>query len=383
MIAMRSRVKRAAALSVDAVVSLLSPLITRRSARAVLPESPRVLVIRCDHIGDAAMATCVLRPLRTALRPSTLDVLAGPWAAEIFEQHPAVDGVIRYATPWWSAARGASWREQLERLAELPGVIRQLRARQYDVAIDLRGDLRQIVFFLAFGGMPMRVSSDRTGGRRLLTRVWRHDPTKHEVEKDFAIASLLGATGTPRLDLAASNERPSLSDISERGYAVFALRGTAPNRAWPATHAASAVDLLRDELGFASVFIGNAADAHVARTVSQMAHAPIIDLCGKTSLTDSLALLRNAAVTIAVDSGPMHLAAGAGSPVVALFGPGNPRDSRPWSDNACVVSTGAPCGCRHGRCEFTDGPGRCMVSLDPAAVVDAVRELVARKPATV
>jgi len=76
-------------------------------------------------------------------------------------------------------------------------MIRQIRAARYDVGIDLRGDLRQITFFLALGGMPIRVSSDRTGGARLLTHVWPHDAALHDVEKNLAMASLLGATGRP------------------------------------------------------------------------------------------------------------------------------------------------------------------------------------------
>src|SRR5215475_9994832 len=149
------------------------------------------------------MATSVLKPLRDALDASKLDVLAGPWAAQIFECHPAVDEVLPFATPWWSAARGASLGERLRAWAALPSMIRKIKGRRYDVGIDLRGDLRQIALFLRLGGMPIRVSSDRTGGRTLLTYVWTHDPALHEVEKDAAIAALVGAAGPVRLDFAA------------------------------------------------------------------------------------------------------------------------------------------------------------------------------------
>jgi hypothetical protein len=116
MIPMRSRGKRAAALAVDATLGVLAPMLTRGPTPAVVPPSPRVLVIRCDHIGDAVMATAVLRPLRDSLRPATLDVLAGPWAASVFEGHPAVDRVLRYAAPWWAARSGASARENARRM---------------------------------------------------------------------------------------------------------------------------------------------------------------------------------------------------------------------------------------------------------------------------
>src|ERR1700727_64496 len=101
---MRSGAKRAVALIANALVAPFGPLFGRRGP---IPAHPRVLLVRCDHIGDAVMATAVLRPLREALDPERLDVLAAPWSASVFEGNPAVDGVITYAAPWWLAARGA------------------------------------------------------------------------------------------------------------------------------------------------------------------------------------------------------------------------------------------------------------------------------------
>lgn len=378
MIPMRSRGKRAAALAVDAAIGALAPILARRG-RALVPTAPRVLVIRCDHIGDAVMATTVLRPLRDALNPATLDVLAGPWAAPVFEGHPAVDRVIRCAAPWWSAARGAGPRERLANWAALPGVIRDVRAGRYDVGIDLRGDLRQIVMFLGATGIPVRVGSDRTGGRGLLTHAWAYDTSLHEVEKNMAIVAMLGAGGPPRLDIVAPRDRAGWlqatvpRDALSHGYAAFCLHGSEENRGWPAAHAAAVSDALYEDLGLSSVYVGTADAASFGDAVRRAAQSPVIDLSGRTSLAELLVVLQRAAVTIAVDSGPMHVAAAVGSPVVALFGAGNPRESRPWAANAQVVSARAPCGCIHPRCDYTDGPGACMREIEPGAVIDAVR----------
>src|SRR5258708_39005219 len=100
MIQMRSRWKRIVAIGVDTILEMLAPILTNRSQSAGVPASPRVLVIRCDHIGDAAMATAVLGPLRDALQPATLDVLASPWASAVFEGHAKVDRVLSFGTPW-------------------------------------------------------------------------------------------------------------------------------------------------------------------------------------------------------------------------------------------------------------------------------------------
>ena len=108
MIRLRSPWKRAAALAADATLGAIAPLLTSGSRSAIMPPAPRVLLVRCDHIGDAAMASAVLGPLRDALHPSQLDVLTGPWAADLFRAHPHVDDGVTFATPWWCAARGAT-----------------------------------------------------------------------------------------------------------------------------------------------------------------------------------------------------------------------------------------------------------------------------------
>src|SRR5207247_8250552 len=140
-------------------------------------------------------------------------------------------------------------------------------------------------------------------------------------------------------------------------YAVFALRGSEPNRAWPAEHAAVVVDALRRELQLGSVYVGAAADAPIGDALAASARGSVVNLAGQTSLAETCAVLRHATLTIAVDSGPMHLAAAAGAPVIALFGPGDPRECRPWSPTARVVTIGSPCGCAGRECDFTKGPG--------------------------
>lgn len=202
------------------------------------------------------------------------------------------------------------------------------------------------------------------------------------MEKDFAIAALLGAAGRPRLDVVAPPAgsdalRAIMPQDTSAGYAVFALKGSEPNRAWPPAQAAIVADAMFREFGLTSIYLGGPADGSFGAELAGLTHSPVINLAGKTSLPEALTVLQHATVTIAVDSGPMHLAAAVGSPVVALFGPGNPAEARPWSDNARVISTGAPCGCAHPRCDYTDGPGRCMRAIDPQAVIDAVRNVVA------
>lgn len=379
---MRSRWKRAAALVVDAALSAVAPLLVRRTASRVVPSAPRVLVIRCDHIGDAAMATTVLDPLRAALAPSTLDVLASPWNAPVFAGHRCIDRVLRVATPWWSITRGASRWTRMCQWAQLPGVIREIRAARYDVGIDLRGDLRHATFFLALGGIPVRVGSDRTGGARLLTHVWSFDARAHEVEKNVAVAALLVPIHAPRLDIAAGDtvppwiERELASAGFGDGYVVFALRGSEPWRSWPPEPGRAVAMMLWHQLGLASVYVGSASDAEHGAVFARDATVGIVNLAGRTNVDELIGVLRGARAVVAVDSGPMHLAAGVGTPVVALFGPSDPAIFGPWATHTRVLGSGAPCGCTGARCAFEIGAGTCMQRITPGQVFDAVHALV-------
>ncbi|MEO8621438.1 MAG: glycosyltransferase family 9 protein [bacterium] len=382
MIQMRSRWKRAAAIVVDGIVGAFAPWLVKRTLSADIPTSPRVLLIRCDHIGDAAMATAVLGPLRRALQPSTLDVLTSPWGSAVFADHPDVDHVIAFSTPWWSAARGATLTHRIQQWMRLPAFIRSVRAGRYDIGIDLRGDLRHITFFLALGGMRVRASSDRTGGRSLLTHVWPFDASLHEVEKNIAIASLLGAKPPMPLHIATGRVCPEklMALISgrgfENGYVAFTLRGSAFKRSWPAEHARAVAQLLRARLGIGSVYVGGGAEHAFGAPASIDDETGIVNLSGQTTLSEAIAVLRGALATVAVDSGPMHLAAGVSSPIVALFGPSDPAIFRPWSDRTRIVGAEAPCSCRFETCDFESGAGACMRRIDPERVFDAIRELL-------
>jgi hypothetical protein len=143
----------------NAILSAVVP-----AAKApVRPAHPRVLVIRCDHLGDATLATAPLQAIRDTLQPSRMDVVCGPWASAIFEGHPAVDEILTVATPWWLLRERVGFVGRIRAWIELACFIMVIRGRRYDVGIDLRGDLRHFVSFFILGRIPERVSSDRTG----------------------------------------------------------------------------------------------------------------------------------------------------------------------------------------------------------------------------
>lgn len=368
----------------DALLTLLAPLLVRNGPR---PARPRVLVIRPDHLGDAVMATAVLGPLREALDPAALDVLCAPWTGDVFAGHPAVTSVLPMALPWWLTARRAPWVARAAAWLRLPALVRQVRRRRYDVVIDLRGDLRQILLFAALSGATMRVGTDRTGGRGLLTHCWPFDQSPHEVEKAGHIAALVGAGRLPRPVITPPNAPSAAVEgawrLSEgRPRVLLALRGTEPNRAWPAEHAAALCRTLL-AVGADPVLVGTPIDAPYAHAVRN-AGAPFLDLVGRTGIADLAWVASRCAVAVCTDSGPMHIAAAVGTPVVALFGPGDPGQSGPWAPAVTVIARRSPCGCVHPWCDLAHNrtaPGECLREITPAEVAAAVLPRLGVAPA--
>ena len=343
------------------------------------PAAPRVLVIRCDRLGDATLSTAPLQAIRDVLKPSRMDVACGPWAAAVFEGHPAVDEILTVAAPWWLPTDCAGLDDRGRAWLGLAAFVFRIRRRRYDIGIDLRGDLRHFVSFFTLGGIPERVSSDRTGGAVLLTSCVHHDEHIHEVARTLAIAAALGAAPTGRPIVMRRELSPIRRDelgLPSR-YIAIAPRGAHPNRQWPPERIAELARLVFEQLGVPLVYIGGNADRDHASQVGLTADEGLLSLAGETTVPELIAVLAEAELVVAMDSGPMHIAAALGRPIVALWGP-TPTDWLPYTDDVTIVRSAQPCECTGRVCHFTDGAGRCFRTLPAAQVFAAVQELLTR-----
>ena len=353
--------------------------VVRPSHAPPRPAAPRVLVIRCDHLGDATLSTAPLQAIRDALKPSQMDIAAGPWASAVFQGHPAIDEVLEVTTPWW-LPRNRGFSARVHAWFAVTAFMFEVRRRKYDIGIDLRGDLRHFLWFFVGGGIPERISSDRTGGATLLTSCASYHEGIHEVARTFAIAETVGAAaqGRPTLSpepLAAS--RRSALGLPERFIAI-AARGASPNRQWPSEHVAELTRLVFSQLGLPVVYVGSDADQEHAAQVGLRRDEGFIDLAGQTTVGELISVLAEAELVVAVDTGPMHVAAALGRPIVAIWGP-TPVDWLPYSDDAIVVRAEQVCECSGPTCSLAQGAGRCHRTLMAARVYAAVSERLQRR----
>jgi heptosyltransferase-2 len=328
---------------------------SQKETEIYLSRVDRVLVVRIDEIGDVVMTTAFLRELRRSLPNATITLLVKPLVFNLVEVCPYVDEVLT----WDSGQSGCG--ETLERhCSALRFAYSQLRRRRFDLAILPRWDTDpyQGSFVTYFSAARWRVAySERVTERkrtvnrgfdRLFTLVFNDDTPKHEVQRNLDILRYLG--GTPlrqHLELWPTAED---EDIAKRLLVANGVTSTemliafGPGKAdatrrWPLTNFISLGDWLQSQHDARIVIVGGAGDEPLGRAVKEQLGGKPIDTVGHLTLRQTAALLRHCHCFIGNDSGPKHLAAAVGVPVIEINAhpkhgsPLHPHSSRrfgPW-----------------------------------------------------
>lgn len=264
-----------------------------------------------------------------------------------------------------------------------------LRAERFDLAIDLQGLFRSGVL-ARLSGAPMRIgfANGREGSPWFYThRVPVLNPDIHAVDRYLLVAAALGIAvpRRPRFafrlldeDLAALRVLFERHDYSiDRPWVAMSVGARWSTKCWSLASFAAVADQLYESYGDPVVIVGSADDRlSVDRLRALMKH-PCIDLSGAVPLGCLPALLSQATVMITNDSGPMHIAAACGVPVVALFGPTSATRTGPYGTSHHVLTGRVSCRpcfsrvCRH------DPEMECLERITPAHVMDVVRSLLA------
>lgn len=345
-----------------------------------LPSSPsRILVVRLDSIGDVLLSEPAIAALRRRFPQARLDVVVGAAGKSILEGHPAIDNLILYEAPWHAAWRGqvVSWRKQLGGLLR---ILARLRRGRYDLAYELRGDFRDIAFAAASGARA-RVGNGERGGGFFLTRDVRPPATAHHLEKALAIAAASGACGpveTPRLYLSESDRAlaQSLLPLVENApYVALHLGAGFPSKCLPVGRFATIARELALR-GIRPVVVGGPDDAPRLAELRALLDIPLVDLVGRLTVKETAAVLARCSLFIGNDSGPMHLAAAMGTPVVAAFGPSAAEAYHPRGVPYRLIKLDLSCR-RH--CDFVNcsqGENICMTGIRDEAMVEACLEML-------
>ncbi len=326
-----------------------------------------ILIIKPSAIGDIVHALPVLALLRRKWPEAKISWLVASSCASLLEGHPDLHEVIRFDRRRF----GEGWRN-LAAAAGLFGFTRALHHRQFDLVIDLQGLFRS-------GWLAARTGAHRRVGpaeARELGWIFYTDriatgfPNVQAVDQYLAIAEGLGLGRSPVEFRFPTNDedRRFVAELipPESRYAVFLPGTNWETKRWPPEKFAACVAPLRERYGLQSIVAGGPGDTVLA---SQIPGAR--DLTGKTNLRQLVALLERAALVIANDTGPMHIAAALGRPLVSMYGPTSPFRTGPYRRLNTVVQLEIPCSPCYGRhCSHTS----CMNKLEASAILEAVAE---------
>lgn len=355
-------------------------------SRNLRPEKiERIIVRGVNWVGDAVLSVPALRELRRLFPRARLTLATRPWAEGIFAGADFIDDFLVNGNS--SGKTSAVFREA-----------REWRARRFDLAV-LFPNAFAPALVAALARVPLRVGYATQGRAPLLThRVavpeWRG--RRHEVfyylnlvaeleRKLYGTAHVEAREPDTMLYVTDARLRAAQLLLRENGARpgrplVSICPGSTNSRAkrWPAERFAVVANMLMERTGAEVVLVGAAEELDISEEVARHMRARPVVLTGRTDLAQTAAVLKASDLLVTNDTGPAHVAAAVGCPVVVIFGPTNPVTTRPFSDSAEVVRRPPDCA----PCMLRDCPidHRCMTAITPEDVFEhAARALELRQ----
>lgn len=328
----------------------------------------RILIVLLGAIGDVVRALPLANRLRAGYPRAHIAWAVEPRAAPILTGHPALDEVLVFER------RGGA--------RALARFLRRVRRERFDLSLDLQRHAKSGLVSFA-SGAPVRIGFHRRNAKEL-NWLWNThtiepvEPRGWKLEQYLRFATLLELPDSaPSFDIRLSADEEArtanLLATLRRPFAALFLGSTWESRLWFPEGFATVADEL-DRLGLDTVLLGGDDVTEIAAEVRRLARVAPLDLSAKTTLRESYGILARARVAVGPDSGPMHLAAAAGTPVVSLWGATTPARSAPYGSEDLVLVGRVPCApCYLRHCPI----GRqCMQDITPARVLEQITRVV-------
>ena len=292
----------------------------------------RYLVVRLTALGDILHTLPAVAALRAAHRNARIDWVVDRKWAPVLEGSPAINNVIPF-----------------DRRSALGAIdcVRRLRQNKYTCAIDFQGLYKSSVLAV-LSGAPRRIGFDRgwarEDGAALLYSERIRPMGRHVAELNYSLAEAAGASrpAMPEYPLrvpagGAASVRARLAEVGIERYIVVAPAGSWAAKCWPAERYGEFCREFEKRNGLPVVVIHGPGEESIAQEVC-LAAKPAHPLAITTTLEELMGLLAHARCVVAADSGPLHLAAALGTPVVGVYGPTDPLRNGPFAPGAIVVS---------------------------------------------
>jgi heptosyltransferase I len=345
----------------------------------------RILLIKPSSPGDIIHALPVLHGLRLRYSKAHLAWLVATPFADLISVDPSLNEVIPF-----DRKRYGFLGRSLRVTGEFLTFLKKLRAKEFDLVIDLQGLFRS-GFLTKASGAPTRIGF--AAARELAWMFYsdcipKCDADAHAADKNYAVAAMLGFDSTPKdftLHLTESDRAAAgnlLNSAGINGPFAAIVPGTRwETKCWPAERFGKVAESLQSTHGLNSVIIGGQDDIPAADAAVQSSGGSATNLCGKTTLRQAAALIERSAIVITADSTPMHLAAAFNRPLVALFGPTNPSRTGPYGRGSDVVRLDLACSpCYYRKLSQCPHDHACMRDMLVERVATRCVDALSGKP---
>ena len=341
----------------------------------------RILVIRYRFIGDTLLTVPFLRNLRYAYPDAQIDMLVAPVSGDIIKECPYVDNFLYFDT-----TRKHRYEHNGGEKKTFWSYVKLLREKKYDKAYVLKRSLSSA--FLAFAaGIKKRIGFNTEGRAIFLTKRVPYNNDRHEVE---CFLDVLRADNIEIRDDYLENwikeeEYSKVNEVlksynieNEKKVLVHATSGN-HKKEWTKENFAEIIKYLSNEKNIQVIYTGTENDRITYEQIEALIKGSLavkpINLCGKLTLRESLALTEKCDLIVGCDSGNLHMAASVGTQAIGIYGPMDTNKWRPWGKNAKIITADIPCRpCSlKKKCKFNYG---CLTKISPDMIKKAIDEVL-------
>ena len=371
----------------DAALAVCGPILGLAGRRKSERPPARILLLRLERIGDLLMTVDAIDAVRRRAPEAEIHLVVGSWNKAVAELLSSVNTVETLDAPW--LARGAGG----DRPASVLKRARSWRGRRFDLAVNFEPDVRSNAL-VGRSRAARRVGFSSGGGSAFLTDSIRYDPSSHVAANarrivDLALPPVSGGEETasfPRLSLpgAIREQAAGLLRTPTNGRVLVGVHASGGRavKQWPVDRLAAVAARLAREHHATIVLTGTLDDRPLVDALSSALpqDVPRIDVAGAIELPVLAGVLERLDLFVTADTGPMHLAAAVGTPVVGIFGPSDPVRYGPLTDRRRIVTVDLWCRpCNRVRKPPERCTGRvpdCLNLVETDAVYEAAVDLL-------
>ena len=328
-----------------------------------------ILIVRLGALGDIIHTVPAAAALRAAYPDARIDWLVDGRHRAVLDLVTGIDHVVVL-----ERSSPSGWID----------VTRRLRSVSYDVAMDFQGLLKSAVLARASGAGRVAGFSIWHLREKTARPFYSETPADgrlsslgdHVILKNLGLLRVLGIADTQIRFPLADIDSPAVALVraslgGDRPFALINPGAAWPNKRWPAERFGEIAAFLHEVRHLPSVVLWGPGEQGLAGAVVETSGGSA-QVAPATTLADLLALSRAASLMVSGDTGPLHIAAAAGTPTVALFGPTDPHRNGPWSPDDVSVSRYGACSCHYER--RCHGQSWCLESVQVAEVTAAIQQ---------